>query len=617
MDRQYSGKKIEMKKLRYILSVLTVLCALPLFAQENELELAEYYYGQGMFEQARLYYDKIYKTNKTTRVHNNYLNTLIALNDFEEAEKIAKKKVKEDAKDGVGYVKLGDLYKKFNKTELAIEQFDEAIKKVEPTRSNIIRLANEFSQISEFEYALKAYQKGKAEVNEGYNFSYEIANMQGNLGLYDEMTESFLDLIAEEPNYVQTVQNAFNRTLNLEENKENLEMLKTKLLRRSQKNPEQTIYTEMLTWIFMQKKDFASAFIQASALDKRLNENGSRIINLAQLATNNKDYETAKKAYQYVIDKGPANDYYIMSKIEKLQVMRQEVEDKPGADAALFTELEGAYITALNEVGKNFETAVMIKELAHIQAFHLNKTDEAVTNLREAIDMPGLYNKVQALCKLELGDVLVFKGDIWEASLLFSQVELDFKDDILGNDARFRNARISYFTGDFEWAQGQLDALKASTSKLISNDAIDLSLLITDNFNMDTVLTPMQMYARADLLSYQNRFLEANTTLDSILTEFPAHTLTDEIKMMKAGMAIKQGKFDVARDIYQNIIELHFTDITADDALFKLADLYQSVYTDTTKAMSLYEKLIAEYPGSLYVVEARKRFRELRGDAVN
>jgi tetratricopeptide (TPR) repeat protein len=597
--------------------VLALMFSMPSFAQETDLDLAEYYYTQGMFEQARLYYEKIYKTNKTTRVHDKYLSTLIALNDFVEAEKIAKKKIKEDSKDGVGYLKLGDLYNKFKKPDLAQEQFDEAIKKVEPSRSNIIRLANEFSQISEFEYALKAYEKGKAESGDGYNFSYEIANMQGNLGLYDAMTDSFLDLVVEEPNYIQTVQNAFNRTLNLTENRENLDMLKTKLLKRSQKSPEENIYTEMLTWLFLQKKDFASALVQAAALDKRLNENGSRIVNLAQLALNNKDYETSKKAYQYIIDKGPIGDYYITARIEKLQVMKAEIEDNPAANVQMYTELESAYIAAIAEVGKKAETVIMIKELAHVKTFYLNKTDESIALLREAIDMPGGYKKTQALCKLELGDVLVFTGDVWESSLLFSQVELDFKDDVLGNEARFRNARISYFNGDFEWAQGQLDALKASTSKLISNDAIDLSLLITDNFNMDTTQVPMQMYARADLLNYQNRFEEAHTTLDSIINIYPAHSLTDEIKMMKAGIALKQGKIETARDIYQDVLNLHFADITADDALFKLAELYQYRFNDTTKAMELYEKLISEYPGSLYVVEARKRFREMRGDAVN
>lgn len=604
-----------MKRLIFTLGIM--LCALISHAQETDMELADYYYNQGMFEQAKLYYEKIYKTNKTTKVFNNYLNTLIELRDFEEAEKMAKKKIKEDTKDGVGYVKLGDLYRKFNLPDKAIEQFDEAVKRVEPTRSNIQRLANEFGIINEFEYALKVYEKGRAQSKDGYNFTYEVANMKGNLGDQAGMTEAFLDLIAEEEHYLQTVQNSFNRLLNLEENTQNMEMLKTALLKRAQKSPDKTIYAEMLAWLFMQKKDFASALVQSIALDKRQNESGSRLINLAQLALNNDDYETARKAYQAVIDKGPSSDYYIIARIEKLQVSKEELAQKPGSDSGLYAQLELDYVAALNEIGRSHETAILMKELAHVQAFHLKKSTDAVSLLREAIALPGVYNKTQAICKLELGDVQVFNGDIWDASLLFSQVELDFKDDMLGNEAKYRNARISYYTGDFEWAQGQLDALKASTSKLISNDAIDLSLLITDNFNMDTTTAPMMMYARADLLAYQNRFSECITTLDSILTEYPSHSLTDEIKMLKASIYMKQAKFDLARDLYQNVVDLHFADITADDALFKLALLQEQVYIDKEKAMTLFEKLITDFPASLYVVEARKHFRALRGDELN
>jgi len=585
-----------MKHLIFLLGIM--LCTLSLRAQETDMELADYYYNQGMFEQAKLYYEKIYKTNKTSKVFNNYLNTLIELRDFEEAEKMAKKKIKEDAKDGVGYVKLGDLYRKFNMPEKANEQFDEAVKRVEPTRSNIQRLANEFGIINEYNYALKVYEKGRTQSKDGYNFTYEVANMKGNLGDREGMTEAFLDLIAEEEHYLQTVQNSFNRLLNLEENTENMEMLKTALLKRAQKFPDKPVYAEMLAWLFMQKKDFASALVQSIALDKRQNENGSRLINLAQLALNNSDYETARKAYQAVIEKGPASDYYITARIEKLQVSKQELAQKPGSDTGLYGQLEIDYIAALNEIGRSYETAILMKELAHIQAFHLKKSLDAVGLLRETIALPGISNKTQAVCKLELGDVQVFNGDIWDASLLFSQVELDFK-------------------GDFEWAQGQLDALKASTSKLISNDAIDLSLLITDNFNMDTTTAPMMMFARADLLGYQNRYNECIITLDSILTEYPSHSLTDEIKMLKASIYMKEAKFDLARDLYQNVVDLHFADITADDALFKLALLQEQVYLDNAKAMSLYEKLITEFPASLYVVEARKHFRALRGDELN
>jgi outer membrane protein assembly factor BamD (BamD/ComL family) len=366
----------------------------------------------------------------------------------------------------------------------------------------------------------------------------------------------------------------------------------------------------------VQKKDFASAYVQTTALDKRYGEPGLRLMNLAQLAFNNKDFETAVKSYQYVIDKGPAGDYYLSARMELLNVLTTEQEEKPGGNKEAFAAIEQQYEQTLYEVGKNASTAGLIKDLAHIKAFRLDKVQEAIDLLDFALEMPGLYDRSAAMCKLELADILLFKGEVWEASLLYSQVELDFKEDPLGHEAKYRNAKVSYYSGDFEWAQTQLDVLKASTSKLISNDAIDLSLLITDNFNMDTLTLPMEMYARADFLFYKGKYTEAEITLDSITDQFAGHSLSDDILMMKASMKFKQGLFEEARDLYQQVVDLYGMDINADDALYRLADMYEFIFKDGEKAMGLYEKLIMEYPGSLYVVDARKRFRELRGDEI-
>jgi tetratricopeptide (TPR) repeat protein len=600
---------------RLLLLLPLIICSLQSAAQQD-IELADYYYENGQYEQARLYYDKVYKSNKTNKVYTNYLNTLIALNDFEEAEKLVKKKIKTENDDGTAYVQLGDLYNKFNKKEEAKAQFEKAISSYVPTRNNTLKLAGEFTRINEHGYALKTYEKGRKNNSEGYSYSFEMANVLGNLGRFDEMIEALLDLILESPNYLQTVQNSFERNLQLQENFENQELLKGKLLKRNQKYPENVEYSEMLIWLFMQKKEFGLALTQVIALDKRLSESGYRVYTLAELAAGNKEYSTAKKALDYLITKGPQGEYYFMARTEKLQVMNQELNESPTFNKAAYEALATEYEIAISELGKKIETATMLKDLAHIYAFYIDKSDAAVELLNETLEIPGLYGKVQAAVKLELADVYVFRNEIWDASLLYSQVELDFKEDPLGAEARYRNARISYFTGDFEWAQGQLDALKASTTKLISNDAIDLSLVITDNFNMDTITTPMEMYARADLLFYQNKFELVLQTLDSISKEYPAHSLTDEILMMRAKMAKRQGNIPLAVELYTKVVEFHFKDITADNALFELAEIHEKILMDSTKAMTYYEKLITEYPGSLFVVEARKRFRSLRGDQI-
>ncbi len=604
-----------MRILLIILSLLT-LAVTSTHAQE-ELELAEYYFKEGEYGSAKLYYEEIYKTNTTNRVYEKYLETLIALEEYDDAEKLAKKKLKRSRDKASGHQELGKLYKTIGKYEESEEEFEEALKELQPGRSNATKLAREFIKLSEFVFAERVYSKAKKISVDGYPYYYEMANLKGQMGDHEQMVDEFLNLLESSPNYIQSVQNSFNRTLNVVENEEKAEMLKGKLLRKIQQIPEEPIFSELLIWLFEQQKNFSGALVQAKALDLRLKEDGFRVFNLGQLAKKNEDYSTAKSAYEYVISKGASNSYYISSRLELLKTLSLQVTTNYAYTVEDITSLEQAYENALAELGETSSTVIMMKELAHVKAFYANKPQEAIDLLNRALEIPGVYENVSAFAKLELGDILVYEGSVWDASLLFSQVELDFKEDALGHEGKFRNARVSYFTGDFDWAQSQLDVLKASTSKLIANDALDLSLLITDNLALDTIYTPMELFAQADLSIYQNQLDVALQKLDSILTEYPAHSLTDEIYYSKFKIYKKCGEFEKASRELDQIILFYADDIVADDAIFSLAELNEEVFQNPEKAKELYEMIITDYSNSLYAVEARKRFRRLRGDLIN
>lgn len=594
-----------------------LLLSSSLMAQtQGDIELAEYYFKNGEYEQARLYYDKIWKNNKTNRIYDNYVATLIALEDLEAAEDLIKKKLKSRGDKTTAYLDLGSLYKQFNRDDDAVKQFDSALKELEPGRSQAIRLANAFIKLSLYDYALKTYERAQKIAKDDYPFHFEIANVQGMMGQHEEMIDSYLELLRVSPNYIQTVQNSIGRLLNPVENESSGEMLRVKLIKKSQRHPEEVIYSELLIWLFNQQKEFSASIVHAKALDRRMGESGLRLMEIGNMAWRNEDWNAAYDAYSYVSSKGRQSPYFVSARNEMLRAKLASLNAQILPDQSAFEELAAEYEEAIKELGRNAETVGMMKELAKVYAFHLHDSAKAITLLEEAIALPGVSGVVQARCKLDLADILLLDGDVWDASLLYSQVELAYKEDALGAEAKFRNARISYYTGDFDWAQAQLDVLKASTSKLISNDAIDLSLLITDNYNMDTTTVPMRLFAEADLLAFQNRWSEAKVKLDSILTTFPGHTLKDEILLMKSKMYIKFGEYGKAQAYLEEILELHFYDILADDALFMLAEMHERIYEDEEKAMELYKQLMVDYPGSLYVVEARRRFRDMRGDSI-
>ena len=581
---------------------------------QTDLELAEFYYNEGSYPQAKLYLDGIWKKNKTNAVYQMYYATLLALDDFDTAEKVVKERLKRRHKNSrsTALVDLGSLYLHFDKREAALEAFMEALDNLQPGRPSAVSLANAFIKLDELDMALATYERAEKLGSTG--FEYELANLQGMRGDFEGMIDAYMALLSTKPNYLRTVQNSLNRNLRLTTTEDNRELVRISLLRAIQTYPDNTVYPELLVWHFNQIRDFASSVIHAKALDLRLQEQGVRLMELGNTAQANGDVDTALECYRYVAAKGPDNPYYFTARNEVLQVRFDALTAEVPADLDAMAQLADEYATSLRDLGVRSETAMMVKDRAHLLAFYLQRADEGIEDLEALLANNDLNERVAAACKLTLGDIYVFEGLIWDASLLFSQIVLDFKDDPLGHEAKFRNARVSYYGGDFNWAQSQLNALKASTSKLISNDAIDLSLLITDNFNLDTLTLPMEMFARADLLRMQRKFDDARTTLDSLTTDFPGHVLEDEVLMMSADMFLEQGRLDTAMTLYQEVVDLHFDDITGDDALWMLADLTHHRLNDEATAQTLYEKLLFDFPGSLHAVEARKRFRALRGD---
>lgn len=599
-------------RIYFMGTVLGCMLGLGTASAQGELELATYYYNSGAFEQAKLYLDNLWK--KDPSVYDMYLNTLLELEAYEEAETIVKSRLKKSRDKSMAQVDLGSLYLKIGKTEAAQEAFEKALDELPAGRGPTKRLAEAFIKLDQLDLALASYEKAMKNTKDKYGYHYELANLQGLRGDYQGMVASFMELLHERPNYLRTVQNSFNRNLRVADDVRQADMVRRQVLKASQDRPEETVYLELLVWVFNQQRDFYSAMAHVKALDQRKGEDGKRLMDLAQVASKNGDLETAYECYALVAAKGPAATRYDAARQAMLKVRTEQVTGSFPLDTAAAEELSTQYRTTLRDLGETPGTSGIMSDWAELMAFHLNRPDEAEAILDRAVNMPGLELEARNTAKLMLGDVLVFQDDVWTASLLFSQVDLDHKEGLLGQQAKYRNARVSYFTGDFNWAQAQLDILKASTSKLISNDAIDLSLLITDNFNMDTLTAPMEMFARADLLRYRNQLDQALSTLDTLVTSYPMHTLEDEALLIRAEIALQRGQFNDAIGHYEEIMELHFMDILADDALFGLADLHENQMGAPDVAQGLYERLLNEFPGSLYAVEARKRFRRLRGD---
>ncbi len=584
--------------------------------QQDDEKLAAEYLKNKEFDKALVLYEKLFEEKGTHFYYTYYLYCLIETQDYKTALKAIRKQFRQDPKQLRYLVDEGFIYTLSGEQEKARKIFDEALQSIAPDANQIRDLANAYNYRGQSDYAIQTYEKGRKMVPD-YPFNIELAQIYNQLGNNQEMVKEYLDLLDIDLSKMELIKGRLQSALNDDPEGEKNEVLRTELLKRAQKFPDKTWFSEMLIWHSIQQKDFSMALLQAKSLDRRFQENGQRILEIAGLCMSNDAYEEAIEAYDYLVAKGPFGPLFLDARIGLLNARYLKVTNRFDYTSKDLEDLENEYTKALGEFGENASTVPIMRYLARLQAFYLDKIDSSIDLLNKAIEIPGINPAMKAECKLELGDILLFSGNVWDATLLYSQVDYDFKNDPLGHMAKYKNARLSYYIGEFGWSKAQLDILKAATSKLISNDAMDLSLLIGDNIDMDSSYTALSYYARADLLAYRKKLDLALTTLDSIQMVALWHPLQDEVLYKKAEIMVKKGEYHKADSLYAKVTEMYPEDILADNALMKRAELYQFHFNDPKMAMELYEKLMLDYTGSLFVVDARKRFRELRGDIIN
>ncbi|MEY4111053.1 MAG: hypothetical protein RLZZ46_1408 [Bacteroidota bacterium] len=579
-------------------------------------QLAAQYTENREFDKAADLYKELFEQNPGLNYFQEYLRCMKELGQLKEAEKFVKRVAKKNSEIPDYSVELGALYKAIGDHEKAQKQFSEVLSMIEKEPFKAYAIAAAFLRVKEPDFAIRTYLEIRNHPTNSYPFYFELADVYLQKNNFEAALKEYLDAIAYNEVYQNQVQNLLQQMIGDDPKSARSEELRKQLLKRIQAQPDIQSYSEMLIWFFIQQKDFESAFSQSKAYDKRNKQRGGKVLNLASIAQSNEEYDLAVKCFEHEVSLGSDNPNFSFARMELVKTLNKKITGTGNYQLSDLYLLRSKYHSAINDLGRSSKTLPLLRGLAHLYAFYLNEADSALKLLDEALSYTKADQNLIAECKLERADVLLFTGEMWECSLLYSQVEKAFKMEPIGQEAKFRNARLSFYKSEFEWAQAQLDVLKASTSKLIANDALYLSLLILDN-NPDSNTVPLSMFARAMLLEYRNMDSLSILSMDSIEKENPGHPLNDDILMKKYQIAMKHQQFEKAALLLQNLKSNYGDDILGDDATFRLAELNETRLSRPDQAKELYQEILTRYPGSLFCVEARKRFRKLRGDQLN
>ncbi|TAF68199.1 MAG: hypothetical protein EAZ55_00415 [Cytophagales bacterium] len=585
-----------------------------LLQAQTNIDLANQYLDQQEYDKAISLYEEL-ATEDTflDKIYPNYLLALMTVKNYKEAEKLIKNQIRRRPELPILHIDYGLWYDSQAKPTKADEEYQTAINQAKKSEENTYRVADHFIKNERINWAEKMLLEARKSANNPIAYAAELADIYHLQNRQQEMIGEYLNLALAEKDYLSLVQDALQDRL---QKQEDFDLLEKVLLERTQKEPNEVIYNELLLWLYTQQKLFNQAFIQAKAIDKLYREQGSGIMDLGNIALKNKDYSAAGKMFEYVYKQYPKGIYYTEAKQAYINAREEAVKNSYPIVKEQVIAVIQEYELLLTDLGRNNYTTKALRNMALLYAFYLDDKNKAIALLQEAMSY-SRANEFIAECKTSLGDIYLLRGEPWESTLLYSQVEKDMKETNVGYEAKLKNAKLSYFKAEFSLAQEHLDILKNATSREIANDAMSLSLLIQDNTVYDTLGLALKEYSKAELMIFQNQNDSALVIFDRLIAKYPYHTLIDEIHWQKAKLLLKMGQIQDAIKTLEIIVNNYDDDILGDDAYFLIAKIYEEQLKDKTKAMEYYQNHLIRYKGSIYSAEARKRFRILRGDFVD
>lgn len=579
-----------------------------LSAQEDFL--AKQYFQDGDYEKALVFYEKLVETNPR---RTDYAEGLVAcyqqLERYDEAEAFLLQKIEDSYAFPTFFIELGYNHTLKNEPEKANAYYDKAIQKIEDNPNYGYSVGYRFQTYALLDYAIQAYNRAM-ELKPDLNYDFQLARIYGEQGDIAKMYQSYLNLIWEGRTSRSNVLRNIEDFISEDPSNENNVLLRKVLLQNAQKAPD-ILWNELLSWLFVQQKQYNSAFGQEKAIYKRSEgQSIDRLENLGRIAMEEKDLETATSIYEFIVENTENPSTRLNAELSLIDIALENPSEK------VLQTVEKKFEDLVEMYGNQSRTLQLQVAYANFLTFRKEQPQPAIAMLKQSLELP-MGQMTMAYLKLALGDILVFDQRFNEALILFTQVQKSMKNDVLGQDARFKVAQTSFYKGDFDWALTQLKVLRGSTSQLIANDAMQLSLLISDNSLEDSTQAALKKYARADLLAYQNKDKEAVEVLEDILENHKGEKIEDEALLKQAALLVEQKNYEAAAFNYQKIVEFYSDGILADDAHFALGELYENILNEPEKAKTHYEKIIYNYQDSYYFPQARKNFRRLRGDAIN
>jgi len=415
---------------------------------------------------------------------------------------------------------------------------------------------------------------------------------------------SYLNFVEHNKAYLNQIFQVLSEYITEDSNSEYNLMFKKIVLKKLQ-TKSSVFWNHMLSWLYNQQNDYKKSLVQQISIYKRELSSLQGVIDVGILAKKAKDYETTITAFNFVIEMSQESKLVMEAKLQLLMLDQLLKLRQVG-------EIENDYIFLIDLYGSKDNTVDLILSYVNFLVLDLDKKEKAIEIIIENLKQNfSIFSK--ARMKFKLADIYLAQKKFNLALVYYTQLYNQIKTENLAQEARFKAAKTSFYKGDFNWAESQLNILKSSTSKLIANDALDLKLLITDHKLGDGHELPLKLYAKADFYKFQNNYSESFNVLQELILNYPDNQIVDQALIFQAEILEIEEKYSEALKKYEEIIDNFPYEILVDDAYFAAAELCRVKLNLPNKAQKYYEKIIFEFQDSIHLVDSKKYFRSLRG----
>ncbi len=569
--------------------------------------LAKKYYDDGDLDKAIYEYKLLVnKFPYNTSYATNLISALQSNKNFKSVDSLIKKL--NPKKKPVLWVYKGYNYQLQKDSVKAQKYYQKAIKASKKQSYYTYAVGAAFQKFYLLDQALQLYENAM-QSDRKIDFSLQIAQIYAEKNQLDKTFEYYLSFVQKDERNSYRINYYLSKYITQDaDNKANM-ILKNQLIQRIKADANPKWY-RLLHWLYMQQKDYKKAFFQLKSLYRKDEAEMSEIYQLANTARFAKKTDAATTIYEFVIENSTKSLYVELSKLALLHIETDKILNQEEKNI-----VKQQFEQYINEGWSNRSRVALNLLYADFTAFHLKNIADALAILKNTELMPLSRNQ-KASVQLKKADIYLYDAQFNQSLVLYTQVQLDFPNNEMGHQATYKIAKSSFFKGDIDWAHSQLKVIKSVASDLIANDAIDLDLIIINNKEEgDTIQAGLKKYAKVRYEIYCKNPIKALQLLDSMKVNFKGQQIYDDVLYTQAQLFEQQNTYEKALKNYEEILQGK-EDLFKDDALFRIARIYETELEDEEQAQKYYKRIIIEFPASYWFVDARKYYRKLRGDDI-